>query len=165
MSTETIDPNAFRTVLGHFPTGVVIVTAHGEGGPVGMACNSFASVSLDPPLVGIAAAKTSSTWPDIEVTGRFCINILASVHAHTSRHFSRKDVDRFEGSVHSPRPGGPGLDGALAWIDCEIFSVTEAGDHVIVLGRVLGFDAHTDDAEPLVFYKGRYGSFSEVQDT
>lgn len=160
-SESTIDPRAFRDVLGHFPTGVTIITAQGDQAPVGMACNSFASVSLDPPLVGIAAAKSSSTWPDIEVTGRFCINIMADIHEEMCRTFSKKDIDRFENAVHAPRAGGPGLEDAMAWIDCEIFSITEAGDHVIVLGKVLGFDSRADaEGKPLVFYRGKYGSFA-----
>ena len=164
-SGSDIDPRAFRDVLGYFPTGVTIITAQGEDAPVGMACNSFASVSLDPPLVGIAAAKTSSTWPDIEATGKFCINIMADVHEDTCRQFSQKGIDRFAGTPHKPRAGGPGLEEAMAWIDCDIYSVTEAGDHLIILGRVLAIEASDHpEGKPLVFYRGKYGSFAGFEE-
>jgi flavin reductase (DIM6/NTAB) family NADH-FMN oxidoreductase RutF len=156
-----IDADTYRTVMGHFPTGVTIITADGgEGAPVGLACNSFSSISLDPPLVSFAVARGSSTWPTIQASGRFCVNIMASIHEDLSRTFARKDVDRFAGVVHAPRAGGPGLEEAMAWIDCEIHDVSEAGDHLIVLGRVTDMEAREDeDGRPLVFYRGRYGSF------
>lgn len=160
-SGPNIDPRVFRDIVGHYATGVTVITAQGEDAPVGMACNSFFSVSLDPPLVGLAAAKTSTTWPDIEVTGKFCVNIMASHHQELAYTFSRKDIDRFEGAVHAPRAGGPGLEEANAWIDCEIKEILDAGDHVIILGLVTAMEDRDDETEPLVFYRGKYGNFLE----
>ena len=84
-----VDPATMRDVLGHFVSGVVVVTAVGDDGPVGFTCQSFASLSLDPPLVNFSPARTSSTWPRIRTIGRFCINILAADHRHYSAGFAR----------------------------------------------------------------------------
>ncbi|MBN9622020.1 MAG: flavin reductase family protein [Actinobacteria bacterium] len=151
----------FRRVLGHFPTGVTVITAHGEAGPVGMAANSFTSVSLDPPLVLICPAKSSTTWPHIRDAGRFCANILADHHAEVCRQFSRTDVDRFAGVSWHERPGGPALDEAVAWVECEIDSEYDAGDHEIVVARV-GPIQSAEAAQPLVFFRGGFGGFQSV---
>lgn len=155
-----LDPRAFRDVLGQLPTGVVVVTALTEEGPVGMSCNSFTSVSIAPPLVSFCPALTSTTWPLIERAGRFCVNVLSSPQSDVCGLMSRKDIDRFASTPWHPRPGGPGLDGARAWIDCEIESLHAAGDHLICVGAVLALEAAPDEAEPLVFWRGAYGSFA-----
>jgi 3-hydroxy-9,10-secoandrosta-1,3,5(10)-triene-9,17-dione monooxygenase reductase component len=152
----TLAAHRVRRVLGRFPTGVVLVTADTPDGPTGMAVNSFTSVSLDPPLVSFCAARTSSTWPRIRVTGAFSVNILGEDHAGLSRRFAQKGADRFAGLGH--RPGGTGapvLDGVAAHLDCELHDVHEAGDHVIVLGRVVHLDAD-ERVRPLVFHGGDY---------
>lgn len=154
---NVIDPLEFRQALGNLPTGVVIMTAQGDDGPVGMSCNSFTSVSLEPPLIGIFPAKTSSTWPEIRKAGRFCINVAALHHDELTRNFSRKGVDRFAGVEWTDRASGPGLADAVAWIDCEIYSETDAGDHTFVLGRVTDFGVQ-EGVDPLVFHRGSYGS-------
>ena len=149
-----IDPSSFRDVLGHFATGVAVITAH-DGEPVGMAVNSFTSVSLDPPLVAFCAATSSATWPRIRAAGRFAVSVLDAAQAETCRRFASKDGDRFGGCSWSPSRGGsPVLDDALAWIDCEIDAEHEAGDHVIVVGRVT--ELATREGEPLIFYRGGY---------
>lgn len=155
----TIHPAAFRRVLGHLPTGVTVITAFGGSGPVGMACNSVTSVSLDPPLISFCPARTSETWPRLRAAGRFCINVMADHHEQATRAFARKDVDRFAGVSHHRRIGGPALDDAVAWLDCEIHAEHEAGDHVIVVARVVGLGA-SDGAEPLMFFRGTYGTFA-----
>lgn len=155
MTTVQIAPTEFRDMLGNWPTGVVVVTGGDEENPIGMSCNSFTSVSLDPPLVGFFPAKSSSTWPDIRRTGKFCVNILASHHEAVSRQFARKGEDRFNGVAWEMRPSGPGLDEAVAWIECEINEEINTGDHTLVLGLVTGF-AVREGAEPLIFHRGAY---------
>nr|WP_281271737.1 flavin reductase [Nocardioides immobilis] len=156
----TITPEAFRRVLGQFPTGVAVVTSVGrDGKPVGMVVGSFTSVSLDPPLVGFLPAVTSTTWPKIEAAGRFCVNILGAEQERLCRDFSRSGSDKFAGVSWFPSPGGaPVLTDSLAWIDCEIDRVDPAGDHVIVLGAVTGMQAQSQSS-PLVFFRGGYGGF------
>jgi 3-hydroxy-9,10-secoandrosta-1,3,5(10)-triene-9,17-dione monooxygenase reductase component len=150
----------FRRVLGHLPTGVTIVTAFTAGGaPTGLSANSVTSVSLDPPLILVCPAKTSTTWPAIRERGRFCVNVMASHHAELCRHFSQRGVDRFAQVSWHDRPAGPGLDEAIAWLECEVAAEHDAGDHTIVLGAVRRIEAAADGA-PLVFFRGRYGTFS-----
>jgi flavin reductase (DIM6/NTAB) family NADH-FMN oxidoreductase RutF len=158
--TATFDSAKFRQVLGHFPTGVTVVTATGADGPVGLAVGSFASVSLDPPLVAFFPAKNSSSWPRIEAAGAFCVNILAEDQEDVCRRFAMKGDDKFVGLGWKPAPSGaPLLDGVLAWIDCSIDSVTDAGDHHCVMGRVRELDVAHDGA-PLLFFRGGYGRFA-----
>jgi flavin reductase (DIM6/NTAB) family NADH-FMN oxidoreductase RutF len=159
-TTKTIEPGLFRMVLGHFPTGVVVVTAMGvDGEPVGMAVNAFSSVSLDPPLVAFFPAMTSKTWPAIESSGAFCINILSTEQEQLSRSFSRSGTDKFAGVSWYPSPSGaPVLEDAVAWIDCDLFRADQAGDHYTVYGSVKDMRLQTGSA-PLVFFRGGYGGF------
>lgn len=155
----TIDEARFRQVLGHFATGVTVVTGDDGEGPVGLSVNSFTSVSLDPPLVAFCVTKASSTWPRIRATGRFTVNILAADQEAVSRRFASPGADRFAGIGWHPSPSGsPVLGGALAWIDATVEAEHDAGDHVMVLGRVSGLDV-ANEGVPLVFYRGGYGRF------
>lgn len=146
-----------REVLGHFASGVAVVTARGPDGPLGFTCQSFASLSLDPPLVSFAPARSSTTWPRIREVGAFCVNVLADDHEQLSANFARSGVDKFAGVDWRPGPtGAPVLDGVSAWIDCELWNEYDGGDHTIAVGRVL--DLGADAARlPLLFYRGRYG--------
>jgi len=154
------DSAKFRQVLGHFPTGVTVITAETDGQPVGMAVGSFASVSLDPPLVAFFAGQSSSSWPKIEASGSFCVNVLAEDQEEVSRRFASKDADKFAGlGWKQAVTGSPLLDGVLAWIDCDIESVTDMGDHRCVLGRVRDLAVGHDGA-PLIFFRGGYGRFT-----
>ena len=150
----------FRQVLGHLPTGVTVVTANGPEGPVAMSANSVTSVSLEPPLVLFCPARNSTTWPHIRDSGRFCINVFAAHHEEYSRRLSARGVDRFAGVAWHARTAGPALDDAIALIACTIDVVHEAGDHLIVVGAVDRLDVREDGGEPLVFFRGRYGSFA-----
>ncbi len=159
-STAPFDSARYRQVLGHFPTGVTVITASGDPHPVGMAVGSFSSVSLDPPLVAFFAGRSSSTWPKIEAAGAFCVNILAEDQEGVCRRFASKDEDKFSGLGWTPAgTGAPLLDGVLAWIDCDIDSVVDAGDHVCVMGKVRDLGVGHDGA-PLVFFRGGYGRFA-----
>lgn len=155
-----IDAGRYRGVLGGFPTGVVVVTADTPGGPVGLAIGSFTSVSLVPPLVGFLPDKASSSWPRIEAAGSFCVNVLADDQVHVCAQFAARGADRYAGITwRVAATGAPVLDGALAWMDCAVESVVDAGDHHFVIGRVLDLGIARDDAGPLVFFRGRYGRF------
>jgi 3-hydroxy-9,10-secoandrosta-1,3,5(10)-triene-9,17-dione monooxygenase reductase component len=159
MSTS-IDSGKYRQVLGHFTTGVTVITAAAEAGPVGLAVGSFSSVSLDPPLVGFFADKGSTSWPKIEGTGSFCVNILGEHQEDVCRRFASKEPDKFAGlGWKATGSGSPLIDDVIAWIDCDIDQVVEAGDHFLVLGAVRELDvAH--DGPPLLFFRGGYGRFA-----
>lgn len=155
----TIDAAHYRRVLGHFATGVTVICAVDGGEPVGMAANSFTSVSLVPPLVLFCADHDSTTWPRIRAAGAFCVNVLAEDQEELCRLFATKGADRFGGvGWHAAPSGSPIIAGVLAWIDCRIADVHEAGDHAIVVGRVLAMDAAAH-GKPLLFYRGGYGRF------
>lgn len=154
------DSATYRQVLGHFPTGVCVITAAGEDGPAGLAVGSFSSASLEPPLVAFFAGSSSSSWPKIQAAGSFCVNVLGDDQEGICRRFASKDEDKFAGVGWQPAgSGSPRLDGVLAWIDCDIESVLEAGDHVCVLGRVLDLGVGHEGG-PLVFFRGGYGRFA-----
>ncbi|MBA2281047.1 MAG: flavin reductase family protein [Acidimicrobiia bacterium] len=158
-----IDPTLYRRTLGTYPTGVVIVSADAEDGPVGLAIGSFTSVSLDPPLVGFLPGKGSTTWPKIETTGAFCVNILAADQLSVCKAFSSKDGDRYASTPwRTEVSGAPVIEGVLSWIDCSIEAVEDAGDHWWVTGRVLALANARDDVGPLQFFRGAYGDFSPL---
>ena len=155
-----LSTRSFRDVLGRFTTGVVLITAQTDDGPVGMAANSFTSVSLEPPLIALCAARTSSTWPTIRDHGGFAITILGDNHQDVCRVFASKGADRFTGRDWDATPGGhPLLPDGLAWLDCEIQTVQPAGDHELVIARAT-FWSLANGGGPLVFHSGRYTSLA-----
>jgi flavin reductase (DIM6/NTAB) family NADH-FMN oxidoreductase RutF len=146
-----------REVLGHFVTGIVVITAVGPAGPLGFTCQSFASLSLDPPLVSFAPARSSTTWPGIREVGAFCVNVLAAGHEELSAGFARSGVDKFAGVDWRAAPSGsPVLEGVSAWIDCTLWNEYDGGDHTVVVGLVQDLGADPDRL-PLLYYRGRYG--------
>lgn len=157
------DPAVFRQVLGHFATGVTVVTGMDDGEPVGFTCQAFTSLSLDPPLVAVAPSLASTSWPRIEPTGRFCVNVLAAPESALARHFAVSGGPKFEGVEWSvSRNNCPVIAGVLAFVDCSLEAVHAAGDHVVAIGRVLDLGVGTDEraaAGPLLFYRGEFGSF------
>lgn len=163
--TETaspIDPKLFRQVLGHYPTGVCVVTAQDGDTGVGLVVGSFTSVSLNPPLVAFFPDKSSTSWPRIERTGHFCVNILGHDQIDLCRRFASKADNKFEGVGH--RTGGTGapiIDEVVAWIDCRLHAVHEAGDHYIVLGAVEALEIG-NARSPLLFFQGSYGQFDPL---
>ncbi|MEL6335210.1 MAG: flavin reductase family protein [Pseudomonadota bacterium] len=153
---DSVDQREFRTVLGSFPTGVVIVTASTEAGPQGMTIGAFTSVSLEPPLVAFLPAKSSQTWPRIRDAGKFSVNILGKEQQELCRAFARPSSEKYDGVAWGESAHGtPHLDGALAWLDCDLDAVFEAGDHDIALGRVIALHRGSDD-DPLVFFRGKF---------
>jgi len=159
-----VDPMVYRQVLGHFPTGVTVISSLVDGRPVGLAIGSFFSVSLDPPLVGFCVARSSSTWPSIAETGVFGVSVLAEDQHETSGRFASRGEDKFEGITWDPSPitRSPLIHGAVAHIDCEIYETHPGGDHVIVEGLVRSLDVHRPDVGPLLFFKGGYGRHAEL---
>ena len=154
---EIVDPRVMRDVLGHFASGITVVTAQGADGPIGFTCQSFSSLSLEPPLVAFAPARTSTTWPRLRDIGRFCVNVLADDQDGLSSQFARSGTDKYAGVSWSPSAhGSPVLAGVVAWIDCELYAEHDGGDHTIVVGRVLDLGA-TAEKTPLVFHRGAYG--------
>ena len=162
---EHLSPNEtahFRRVLGRYPTGVVVVTTQHGDDLHGMACNSFTSVSLDPPLVAFCPARSSSTWPLMRPTERMVINILGGEHEEISRRFAARDIDRFDGVSHWAAPSGmPVLEAAIGWLDCTLEAEHDGGDHTIVVARVEALGLREGDS--LVFMGGAYGRFSAAR--
>ncbi|GAF43596.1 flavin reductase family protein [Rhodococcus wratislaviensis] len=163
--SEQANTEYFRHVLGHYPTGIVVVTAVGESGqPVGMAVGSFTSVSLEPPLVAFLPDKSSSSFPLLREAASFCVNVLSEDQEDLCRQFARKGIDRFHGVEWSPAPSGaPVLAGSVAWIDCIPQTLHEAGDHFIVIGRVQALVA-TSDRRPLLFFRSSYDQLATPED-
>ncbi|MBO0842258.1 MAG: flavin reductase [Nocardioides sp.] len=157
----SIVASSFRETLGHYPTGVAVVTAVADDGtPVGMVVGSFTSVSLDPPLVAFMPTKESGSWARLRTAERFCVNVLAADQEDLCRRFASRAIDKFDGVSWTPAPGGsPVLDGVVAWIECAYHDIVEGGDHWIVLGEVRGLEVPRP-ALPLLFFQGGYGRFS-----
>jgi 3-hydroxy-9,10-secoandrosta-1,3,5(10)-triene-9,17-dione monooxygenase reductase component len=157
-AVPAIDSARFRQVLGHFPTGVTVITAAAPDGPAGLAVGSFFSVSLDPPLVAFCAAKSSTSYPKVAEAGHFVVNVLSEDQEDISRVFATKGTDKFAsiGWRHAPGTGAPVINDVLAWIGCDIQDVHEAGDHWIVVGLVHEMEIGHEGG-PLVFFRGGYG--------
>ena len=161
MSDAPIDPRHFRNVLGHFPTGVTVVTGlDGAGRPLGITIGSFVSVSLDPPLVGFLPGRSSRSWPLIAESGAFCVNILAAGQDELCWRFAKEPAEgedgRFAGISWTKAPSGsPILPDVIGWIDCRIDSVSDAGDHVFVVGRVNSMEHAAEVVNAMVFFRGK----------
>lgn len=161
-ANTSFDSMKFRGVIGCYPTGVAVITSAFDGSEVGIAVNSFTSVSLDPPLVAFCPQKTSGTWARIAKAGRFCVNILADDQSDQCRRFAGVGGKRFEGLDYAYSDTGlPIIDGVIGWIECTIHSVSDAGDHFIVVGLVQDLE-HIRDADPLVFFRGNYRQIDKI---
>lgn len=150
----------FRDVLGLFASGVTVVTSVSDGAPVGMTCQSFSSLSLEPPLVLFSASHSSTSWPRIQLAGTFAINMLADDQQQLCRLFATTGADKFAGVEWTVGvAGAPLLPGCLAHIECRLDSVTAAGDHDIVIGSPLAMD-EDPSRNPLLFFRSGYGRFA-----
>ena len=158
------DGREFRRVLGHYPTGVTVVTVAGPDGPAGLTIGSFTSVSMEPPLVSFCLGQGSFPWTHIRSSDSFCVNVLADDQVDLCAVFASTAEDRFRGVVtRMEATGAPVIEGCLAWIDCRMHGVYPVGDHDIVVGEVVAL-ATADAAAaqthgPLLFFKGDYGRF------
>jgi flavin reductase (DIM6/NTAB) family NADH-FMN oxidoreductase RutF/DNA-binding IclR family transcriptional regulator len=159
-----LDAAEFRRVLGHHPTGVCVVTAMDpEQGPIGMTVGSFASVSLDPPLILFMPKSDSVTFERIRRIGTFSVNVLSADQGDVCRQFAGRTEGRFAGISWKLSPAmAPVIDGSVAWIDCTIAEVHPAGDHFVVIGAVQAMDTLPDVGPPLLFFQGGYGRFSTL---
>ncbi|MET9969231.1 flavin reductase family protein [Streptomyces sp. NPDC006356] len=157
---DPIDARRFRNTLSRFASGVVVVSGMVGQRPVGLAVQSFFSVSLDPPLVAISPSVGSGSWQDIASTGRFAVTVLGEDQRDLCLVFGRSGPhDRFSATAwHTSPSGNPLVDGALAWLDCDVDAVHPTGDHLIVVGRVRHMSLGRGD--PLLFFGGRFGGFA-----
>jgi flavin reductase (DIM6/NTAB) family NADH-FMN oxidoreductase RutF len=160
VTLDTVDidfDRRFRDVMGNFCTGLTVIASTQDGAPIGFTCQSFFSVSIEPPLVAFSVAKTSSTFPLIRTVTTCCVNVLSADQEPVSRSFSRSGSDKWAGVGwhRAPRTGNPVVDGVLVWIECEIEAEFDSGDHVIVLCKVLDL-GHESQAGPLLFFRSQY---------
>lgn len=153
------DEASFREALSHFATGVAVVTATTEFGPTGFTCQSFGSLSLDPPLVTFAARVTGTSWPRIRAVESLAINVLRAGHEGIARTFATSDIDKFAGVRHAPgHTGAPVLADALMVLEGEIVSSVTHGDHDVAVVAV--HHATLSGGEPLVYFRRQYGTFA-----
>ena len=151
-----VGPERFRAVMGHFATGVTVVTAGTPEGPVGMTANAVCSLSLQPLLLLVAFDNASRTLPAVRDGGHFGVNVLAASQEDLARLFASKldEREKFTGVPHTMHDGVPVIDGALAWIGCRLERLIEAGDHTIGIGAVEAAEA--GDGRPLLWFRGVY---------
>ena len=164
--TTALDALEYRRVVGRFATGVTVVTAVLDGEHHAMTCNSFTSVSLDPVLVLFCAEKIARFHDAVLSAGQWAVSVLGQGQESASRHFARRGRSlehQLEGIAHTlgPVTGAAVLDGALASLECRTVSTTDAGDHTVVIGTVLGLSVPDPQAAPLLYYEGRYRAFRD----
>jgi flavin reductase (DIM6/NTAB) family NADH-FMN oxidoreductase RutF len=163
MAEILIDGREFRNTLSHFGSGVVIVTGMLSGVPAGFSAQSFSSLSLDPPLVLLCPARTSTSWPKLRQSGRFCVNILAEDQRSVCDVFAKTGIDKFTALTwRKGITGSPVLDGVLAYIDCDLYAEHDGGDHTIVVGKVVDIAILDRTRGPLIFFRGGYGRFDAL---
>jgi flavin reductase (DIM6/NTAB) family NADH-FMN oxidoreductase RutF len=145
--------------MGNFCSGIVVVTAIEGGEPAGFTAQSFISLSIEPPLVAICPAKTSTSWQRIRKAESFCINILSAEQESLSNNFASSGGDKFANiEWQASKSGSPILEHSLASIDCVLETEHDAGDHLIAVGRVLDFMVNDEQTYPLLYFRGQYHS-------
>jgi flavin reductase (DIM6/NTAB) family NADH-FMN oxidoreductase RutF len=151
-----IEKNELRRVMGHFATGVTVITTLRKSGELhGLTANAFTSVSLVPPLVLICVDKKAESYPCFEETRVFTVNLLASDQEAISRRFAVSGGEKFQGIAYRDGANGaPILEGTLGYIECRVTTAVDGGDHTIYLGEVE--QAETHEAKPLLFFRGGY---------
>ncbi|WP_133078635.1 flavin reductase [Pseudomonas sp. RL_5y_Pfl2_69] len=158
LPNTTIEPLSFREALGHYASGITVITSQLDGEPIGFTCQSFYSVSTSPPLVSFSVMASSASYPKIRQAGRFVVNILSDEQAGISNQFARKGTDKWHAVEWQQSPlGNPIIAGSLHWLDCEINAEHAAGDHLIVIGEVKALSLQaTPVTQPLLYFKGQY---------
>jgi flavin reductase (DIM6/NTAB) family NADH-FMN oxidoreductase RutF len=151
-----IDARELRNIMGHFATGVTVITTRDiDGKPFGLTANAFSSLSLDPPMVLICVDKKVDCYACFEGSKVFAVNFLDEEQEHLSRRFATKGIEKFEGIAYKTGECGiPLLEGALGYIECKLTGGYDGGDHTIYVGEVL--DAMASGERPLLFFKGKY---------
>ncbi len=154
------DTAQFKDAMSRFTTGVTVVSGIDDGEPVGFTCQSFVSLSIDPPMVAVAPSRTSTSWPRIARSGSFCVNVLSEDQEALCRGFAVSGGPKFAGVDWHPAPGtgSPVIKGSLAWVDCTVELVHDAGDHELILGRVL--DLGAAEGYPLLFFRSGFATVS-----
>jgi len=158
------DPRTFRAALGHYASGITVIAGHDGGEPLGFTCQSFYSLSIDPPLISFSVMVTSSTYPRIRETGKFSVNVLSRTQQPIANQFARKGGDKWAGVAwRMTDKQNPVIDGTLMWLDCEILAEHKAGDHYMIVGQVLTIDPDSSrDDEPLLYFKGNYRHLNDL---
>ena len=156
--STAIEPLSFREALGHYASGITVITSHLDDEPIGFTCQSFYSVSMNPPLVSFSVMSSSASYPKIRQAGRFAVNILSGEQVRISNQFARRGADKWHGVQWQQSPlGNPVIAGSLHWLDCEIHAEYPAGDHLIVIGEVKALNLQDAAAtQPLLYFKGQY---------
>lgn len=154
------DVTRFKEVMSRFASGVTVVSGMEGDEPVGFTCQSFISLSAEPAFVAIAPARTSTSWPRIARAGNFCVNVLADQQAQLAQGFAVSGGPKFDGVDWRPAPitGAPVIEGSLAWVDCRVELVHDAGDHELIIGKVL--ELGTGEGLPLIFYESRFATLA-----
>ncbi len=154
----SFDVAKFKEAMSTFATGIAIVAGIEDGDPVGFTCQSFISLSIDPPYIALAPARTSTSWPRIAKAGSFCVNVLGEHQRQLCQSFAVSGGNKFEGVAWSPAPvtGSPLIEGSLSWVDCSVELVHDAGDHELIIGRVL--DLGVGEGSPLLFFKAKFAT-------
>lgn len=156
-----IEPLRFREALGHYASGITVITSLIDGEQIGFTCQSFYSVSTSPPLVSFSVKASSYSYPKIRRAGRFAVNILSGEQAEISNQFARQGSDKWHGVEWQESPlGNPVIAGCLHWLDCDIHAEYAAGDHLIVIGEVKALNLQETASQPLLYFKGQYCNLS-----
>ena len=162
LPSTAIEPLSFREALGHYASGITVITSRIDGEPIGFTCQSFYSVSMSPPLVSFSVMSNSGSYPGIRQAGRFAVNILSGEQVAISNQFARRGTEKWQGVEWQESPlGNPLIAGSLHWLDCEIHAEHAAGDHLIVIGEVKAL--HRQQAavtQPLLYFKGQYSNLA-----
>jgi flavin reductase (DIM6/NTAB) family NADH-FMN oxidoreductase RutF len=156
-----IEKNQLRQIMGHFATGVTVITTLNQAGELhGLTANAFTSVSLEPPLLLISVDKKAESWPAFEESKVFTVNILADTQEALSRKFAVSGGNKFEGVAYRiGANGAPILDGVLTYIECTLYAAYDGGDHSIYLGEIQ--QAETLEGKPLLFFRGGYRALGD----
>ena len=161
---DEVAQQRFREVIGHFATGVAVVTCTGPDGPAGLTTNAVTSLSLDPLLLLVCFDNGSRTLPTVRDAGRFAVNILAEGGEGLARTFASKQLlghEKFEAVTHTVDHGVPVLDDALAWVVCDLRELLPGGDHTVGIGEVHQMGTGRDPAaRPLLWFQGAYAGLS-----
>ncbi|WP_086709065.1 flavin reductase family protein [Streptomyces antimycoticus] len=157
--TPLLDDTTFRDAMGHFVTGVTVVTTMRDGAPLGATVSAFSSLSMDPPMLLVCLNRTSETGCAIEEVGDFTVNLLSDAQSDLAMRFASRSSAKFDGVALASPPGDhPVLSGALGWVRCKVVDTSYGGTHRILIARAVAADVA--GGEPLTYYRGGFGDFT-----